>query len=140
MSVDALEMMRSKALSVSGVSALIGSRIYAQVAPTNTSWPFVVMGISKQEHAEHMTGASGWAFAEITMRIYAQTNESCRAVATALRVGLHNFAGSITVESSNVNVGYLGLKAEADDPLMKDDGSAVAAYTIRQDWAATIAE
>lgn len=139
MAVDAIEMFRAKALSVSAISTLLGTRIYPQIAPSATAWPFVVVEIAKQEQPTHMTGRVDWLMPTLAVRIYAQTSASARAVADALRVGLHVFAGTVTVGIETINVGYLGLASEEDEAIMNNDGSAVAAYTIKQDWTATIA-
>ncbi len=140
MSADPIEVFRAKALSVSGVSALVGTRVYPQNAPTNTAWPFVVVGVQSEAPAKHMTGSSNNVMAKITARIYAATNDAARAVATALRTGIGTFKGTVTVGVTAVTVDYLGLDNAEDEPIMNNDGNAVSAYTIRQDWSTTIAE
>ena len=60
MSIRPEEMIRAKALAAAPVSALVGARIYAQMAPEKgIAWPFIVTGIDSQSHPTHMGGASG---------------------------------------------------------------------------------
>lgn len=141
MSIRPEEMIRAKALAAAPVSALVGARIYAQMAPEKgIAWPFIVTGIDSQSHPTHMGGASGWAKASIVMRVYALTYESAKAVADALRIAMHPFKGSITIGAETSAVGYLGIESEQDEPIPPNDGGSVPIFCINQTWAAMVAE
>jgi hypothetical protein len=136
-----IAVFRTKALSVAGVSALLGDRMYANTAvPEKTAFPYVEVKLEKSEHPHHMGGASGWAMCDIVATIYAYSNDVCGTVADALRVGMHPFKGSVTVSGDAVQVGYLGLESESEVPEALQDGAQRPVYAIKQNWQACIAE
>lgn len=136
-----IEVFRTKALSVSAVSALIGARMYANTAvPEKTAFPYVEVKLDKVDHPHHMTGAGGWAMCNIIASIYAHSNDTCGAIADALRVGMHPFKGSVTVNGDAIAVGYLGIDSESENPEPLQDGAQRPVYSITQNWQACIAE
>ncbi len=141
MGVRAVTVIRAKALSVSAVSALLGTRIYPNTAiPEKTDFPYVELKLESSEHPHHMSGASGWAMVKVVAKIYAHTNAAAEAVAEALRVGMHPFKGNVTVSAQSIAVGYLGLESEMEDPEPLQDGKQRPVYGIQQTWSACIAE
>lgn len=134
MSVRPEELLRTKALASSGVSNLISTRWYANSAPQKTSYPCVVFGVESDNPVQHMTGATGYTQATISLGIYALKYEEAQAVAEKIRVACHAFKGNVTVSTETVKAGLLKLEKQMDSPVDTADGSDKPIFGITQTW------
>lgn len=76
-----------------GLTALVGSRVYDQVAPTNlatpVTTPYVVMTAVSEVPENYVKGAPGVADFRLQFDAYGASKASCKAVLVQIRAALH---------------------------------------------------
>ena len=107
--------IRALLTAYTGLTSLVSTRIYDQVAPTNQATPitlpFMVASTISDVPSNYVAGAPGVAEFRIQFDIYGTTKTSCKAVLTQLRACLHA-AGYVGSESITQDL-------PADDPAMR---------------------
>lgn len=134
MSVRPEELLRTKALAASGVSNIVSTRWYSNVAPQGVKYPCIVSGIEDDNPIHHMTGPSGWTQTRIALGIYGTTYESVQALAEQIRFACYAFKGNVTVSAETVKAGLLKLEKQMDSPVEPTDGSDKPIFGITQTW------
>lgn len=93
--------IRSKILACTGVSALLGSRIYAEQGPQNPTFPYLVYSLSdSKRHTTLNNGPKKSATAQYSVTLWATTraganNLASLITASATEGGLDGFRGSL---------------------------------------------
>ena len=87
--------------SQSGVTALVGTRIFQDVADKGTDVPYVVFFLTGEDTQDHQGGAAGLVRTTIRFEVYGVTSDSSNAVQEAIRQELH---GLRNVDFDTVNV------------------------------------
>lgn len=114
----------------SGLTALIGDRLYRDRLPQGAAYPAVVYQRISTTHAHHMTAASGLAEARIQFDSWATDAASAEAVAEKIRLALQGFRGDLG--STSVRTCHLENTESGYDP--PADSSDVAAHRVSQDF------
>jgi hypothetical protein len=93
--------IRAVLTGYAGLTALVSSRIYDEIAPTNSGTvtrPFMTLTTISDVPENFVAGAPGVALMRIQFDIYADSKASAKAVLTQLRAALHA-AGYVGSES-----------------------------------------
>lgn len=89
--------------AVAGVSALVSSRIYPQLAPQDTALPYIVFReTSSQVYQSKTPSADGLTRSELEVHCVADMPLAATTLAEEVRKALHGFsgaAGGVTVTS-----------------------------------------
>ncbi len=106
-----VEQMLVKQLeATSGVTALVGTRIYPQAAPQGTTADYVTYELVTGRPVQDHGGSGGLHRARVSFLCHAATYANAKAVATAIRAVLDGFRGTM----QGVSVGACLLEMEAD--------------------------
>ena len=93
-----------------GVSALIGSRLYAEQMPQNPTYPAVVYSRVSTTQGDLLNGADTLTAVRIQFDAYAVDYAGVKALATAFRAALNGFRGDL----GGVAVQRVKLENETD--------------------------
>jgi hypothetical protein len=118
--------------SQAGLTALVGNRIYPDLAPPNAVRPYIVYGIISSEHVRNMLGASGFCSRRVQFDIYGSSAISCESVFTALAAALEAKRGNIG--SGSLAVLSSGIESERDNVVPPTDGSQVGKHRRTVDY------
>lgn len=105
----------------SGLTNLVGTRIYPDIAPANASLPYVIHQYVSADHVRHMGGTSDFASRRVQFDVYGATAVSVDNVFAQLRTALEAKRG--TIGSENLVVLSSGIESERDDYVDPIDGS-----------------
>ena len=140
------QALRTKALAHAGVSALIGSRWYAEAARTRgIEYPLVICDVEQSGAVGGLGGNTGWTVDRIALYIYTDGvegpdgHDDVKAIAEQLRLALHGKKQSVTVGSDTVKPSILLLSEEPASRL-KEDGSEDMVYGLKQTYSVSMAQ
>lgn len=131
------QAIRTRLLSVSAITALVGQRIWPHTAPsasaTNTL-PYIVYRAVDKVREHHLNGASGVCFSRVQLDLIGVDYEAVKILSNAARNALDGFRGDVTVASDLVRVVHCNLELEIDDYDPPIDGSQKGRFRVIQDW------
>lgn len=81
--------------AVSAVTSLVSTRIYPDLAPQNTTYPFLVYRLTGNVPTDTKEGVSKLDVVQVTIEIYANTYTSKADIAEAVRTALDRYSGTI---------------------------------------------
>jgi hypothetical protein len=104
--------IRAKILACTGVSALLGNRIYAEQGPQNPTFPYLVYSLNdSRRHTTLNNGPKRSATAQYSVTLWATTRAGANSLASLITAsaaegGLDGFRGSLdgTVFAQMVSV------------------------------------
>lgn len=104
------------------VSALIGDRLFPNVAPLGTDAPFATYQRISATRVRSLTQRSGLAMARMQLDCMAETYAGARALADAVRQALDGFRGAagsppVTIEASSIQSDQDLYEDAAEPPL-----------------------
>lgn len=102
------------------LSALVGDRIYPDVADQKKILPYIVYELDSENGVPHMTGVAALAQATVQFTVWASTSISRTAVNDALRALLD---GDIRQAFGGVDVSVIRNINATDTKQVADDGS-----------------
>lgn len=85
------------------VTALVSDRIYPQVAPQGTAYPFVTFNVLSEDTQHDMSGASGLTNVAMQIDAWCETVADRVSVSEALRNALDGFRGAMGTESLHIS-------------------------------------
>lgn len=140
MSVTPEEALVTKALAATGLTALIGDRIYREVAWTkNIKYPIVVTSIEESNSLSALNTVGGWVQAKIAFWIWAEDQRDVVPIAEQLRLALHCKKENVTVGTTTVKPTIL-LDSEESSSKVAEDGSEKLFYGIKQIYSVGMAQ
>lgn len=89
------------------VTAVVGIRIYPQVAPDSAAYPFITYNVTNEQHDHSMGGATGLANPSIQIDVWAETVANRVAIAEVVRNALDGFRGNMGTENLNIRNCFL---------------------------------
>ena len=90
------EALRTKLLSYSTVSTLIGQRMYPDAAVEGATLPYIVYYVNGTERDHDLGGVGKSAHARITVEVYSLTRRTCNSISKAIReTGISAFIGIV---------------------------------------------
>lgn len=105
------EALYARLTSFGGLSALVGSRIYPNIIPQNSTYPCIIYGRVAAEHFHCMEGSSGLVAETYQIDIFATSKSSAEAIAEQVRLALQGYRGT----SAGVAVNGVLLTDTRDD-------------------------
>lgn len=91
------EALRTKLLSYSTVSTLIGQRMYPDALVQGAQLPAVVYYVTSTQRDHMLSGVGKSAHARVTLECYALTRTTCNAIEKAIReTGIDSFRGTVS--------------------------------------------
>ncbi len=130
--------LTSKAL----LTALVGSRIYPDVAPQGATIPYLTFIVADSIPTKHLQGASALADDMVTIKIHASTSEERDSVKEALRNILHTRRNTtLTPASGNIDMRSCTLEHIHDNYSSPQDGSETGgAFQAEMDFSIKFVE
>jgi hypothetical protein len=119
----------------SGITDLVGTRIYPTIAPTSATRPYAVYQIISEAREPHMAAASELVSKRVQVTCYGSTPDSAEAVAEAFRAEMDGYSGDTMGSGDNataVRRVLLDGAGEGADPPNIGDQQAI--YWKRQDY------
>ena len=125
------EALRTKLLSYSAVTSLIGQRMYPDALVQNATLPAAVYYVISTQRDHHLGGLGKSAHARITMECYALTRTSASAISSAIRnTGIDSFRGVVSGYT------FCGVDFDRGDEYMQEpptDGGQEHRYLVTFD-------
>jgi hypothetical protein len=86
-----------------GVSALVGTRIYQELAPAGSALPRITFSMVSEQYQETLQGATTeLAWSNVQIDAWGSSIDSALAVAEAVRQSLQGYIGSMGTQSLEV--------------------------------------
>lgn len=129
---DVMRALYDHLVADSGVTALVSTRVYRNVAPAKTPFPRVTLTLVSKAPNQLLQGAvSGYVISNAQIDSWGVTPDSATAVAEAVRLALQGFIGSMGTQSLRVHHATIGSETEQEsEPDHADD---VWTYRVMQD-------
>jgi len=117
---------RTKLLSYSTVSTIVGQRMYADALKQNATLPSIVFYVTNTDRAHSVSGVTKFASARIVLECYGITRDAVSALSKAIReTGIDSFRGVVSDHT------FCGVSFESGDEYQQEppiDGSQVHRY------------
>lgn len=125
------EALRTKLLSYSTVSSLIGQRMYPDVLVKSATLPAVVYYVISTQRDHMLSGVGKSAHARVNIECYARTRSTCNAISKAIReTGIDSFRGVVS------GYAFDGVDFDSGDEYMQEpptDGNQEHRYIVSFD-------
>jgi hypothetical protein len=125
------EALRTKLLSYTTVSSLIGQRMYPDVLVEGAQLPAAVYYVTSTNRDHMLSGLGKSAHARVTMECYATTRKTASAVSKAIReTGIDSFRGVVDGYT------FAGIDFDSGDEYMQEpptDGNQEHRYLVSFD-------
>ena len=79
-----------------GVTALVSTRIYPDMATQNTAFPFVVYSVQGLTPSDTKDGASKLDMVDVSIMSFAKTYAEAQDIAAACRTALDRYSGTVS--------------------------------------------
>lgn len=116
----------------SGLSALVGTRIYPLFAPERPVSPFVIYQRISAERTGSIYGPSNIAIPRFQIDAYATTYAGAKAVATQVRLALDNYRGTVSYTGGSTKIRCAVLANDLD--LYEDSIQPDPLYRVSMDF------
>ena len=125
------EALRTKLLSYSAVSTLIGQRMYPDALIQNATLPAAVYYVISTNRDHHLSGLGKSAHARVTFECCALTRTTASAISKAIReTGIDSFRGVVDGYT------FCGIDFDSGDEYMQEpptDGNQEHRYLVSFD-------
>lgn len=125
------EALRTQLLTYTGVSAIIGQRMYPDLLPVNATIPAVLYYCTFTSREHYLGGLSKFAEATFTIECYATSRSGCSQISSAIRnSGIDSFRGVVSGHT------FCGVEFSSTDVYRYDqptDGSRPFRYVVSLD-------
>lgn len=113
-----------------GVTALVSTRIYPDMATQDTAFPFVVYQIEGTTPSDTKDGASKMDMVDFAVMAYAKSYTNAQDIASACRTALDRYSGSM----QGVTVDSITFKDQQSGQMNADEKvfAVMQAYSLRQ--------
>lgn len=111
-------------LATAGVTAVVGQRIWWQVAVQATSSPYIVLDAVSKRPVHDMGGAGGLAQARVSASCYAGTYANAKAAAAAVLAALDRRRGTIQ------GVAFGAILSESEEDAGWDEATKMHVVTV----------
>ena len=94
--MNIIQTVRQYLINVSGVTDLVGTRIYPEHLPQTITKPAIVLREVSGDSEQHLTDLSGLGYSRVRAQCYAETEAAAVAVRDAVRIsGLATHRGTV---------------------------------------------
>lgn len=101
----------------SGITNLISTRFYPQIAKGGTDLPYTIYSRAGQTRQPHSGGSSGLVTTVVRMVHFAETYGGAQAVADAFRLEMDGLTRATTVGSTRIHQCRLDSESDSIDPV-----------------------
>jgi len=119
--------IRNTLVSDAGVSAVVGSKIYPVLAPSEAALPFITWRRMAVQRQQSLSGPVGVPSVMLSVDLFAETYEAVRELADKVRLALDGWGGTF----QNTVVSNVSLENEADGFATLAGGDLPPVYTIQ---------
>ncbi len=134
MSATAEQAIMTRLVADTGVSAIVGQKIYPHSAPQSVDMPYIVYQRIDATHEHNMLGGSGLYTARIQIDMYALSYSAVLALAQAVRTALQGYRGYVTVGTDTVKIGMCHLAGDQEFYIDPQDSSQKGIYRLMHDY------
>ena len=96
--------IRARLLADAGVSAIVGTRIYAVILPQDPTYPAASYQRISGPRMQELAGATDRAMARIQIDSWAVTYAGAQSLAAAIRESLNGFIGTLTTHHAVIRL------------------------------------
>jgi hypothetical protein len=125
------EALRTKLLTYSTVSTLVGQRMYPDSLVQNATLPAIVYYVTSTQRAHAISGVTKFASARITLDCFALTRTAASLISKAIReTGIDAFRGVVSGYT------FCGIDFDSADEYLNDtptDGNQEHRYLVSFD-------
>lgn len=136
--------LRTRALASSGISAIVGTKIYVDEAPQVTGgtdpYPYIVIRTISAQPGHVFAGYDGLTDFRVQLDCYARTSDTSRSLANAVRNCFDGFRGSITVGSGTFDFSHIHLSQTTHLIEEGDDGDSDSIRRAMMDLTGMVEE
>tara|TARA_Y100001938_G_scaffold103379_1_gene141092 strand:+ start:318 stop:740 length:423 start_codon:yes stop_codon:yes gene_type:complete len=122
--------VRSKLISDSNVTSLVGSRIYPSALPQNADLPAIRYETSIQRPINKLSGGAGFAISTVSVDIIAESHIAAYNVQQAVRESLQGWTGTAG-STEFASVSAVNIREDFIEPI---DASDVGRYRVNMDF------
>lgn len=119
----------------SGITSLISTRFYPQIAKGGTDLPYTIYSRASQIRQPHARGSSGLVTTTVRMVHFADTYATAQSVADAFRLEMDGLTRATTVGSTKIHQCRLDSESDSIDPVEFAQNSAP--HFVAQEYAIT---
>ena len=119
----------SQITDTAGVSALVGDRVYPNMAPQEPTFPFIVYLRTATSRPTPHDGSAGVAFATIAVKCVDLEYKAVKELAEEVRLALDGVTSPIGTYTA---MGIV-IENEYDDPDPPQSGEEVPIFAVRMD-------
>ena len=113
--------LMARLLADAGVSALVATRIYADVAPQGAALPYITTQVISTAHTHHLAGGSRVAQSRVQIDVWASAASSREAIAEAIRQSLMSHVGELVASGTWAH--HIAWDGPANDILDPEHGT-----------------
>lgn len=125
------EALRTKLLSYSTVSTIVGQRMYPDVMPQNCTMPAICYYATSTERAHALDSVTKYADGRFTIDCFANTRAAASALSKAIReTGIDSFRGVVSGYT------FCGITYESTEEYFQEpptDGNQSSRYVVSFD-------
>ena len=99
-----------------GITAIVGTRIYATVPPSSPTFPFITFQVFSDVPEHHMDGAVGLTRVLMNIEVWAFVVAEQQAISEALRNELDGFRGAMGTEVLQVRNCFMENRNSFQEP------------------------
>lgn len=114
----------------STITSVVGTRIYPQHLPRNSSYPCLTHQLVSRTYGHHLSGVTGLSTARVQVDCWGEKLSDVETLAEAVRVALDGYFGTI----GDVTVAFVQLDNEQDLSEAPQDESEQWLYRRTQDY------
>ncbi len=112
------------------IIAQVGTRVYPEVAPEDTIYPFITFNVTSEAHDHSMDGATGMANPRIQIDVWAEKISDRVITAEAIRTSMDGFRGDMGDDDLNIRSCFLQDKTNFQEPTGEGKGKPVYRSSI----------
>ncbi len=98
------------------VIAVVGTRIYPQVAPATVAYPFIVYSVISSLPEHHAGGASDLTNVSLQIDVWAETVGELLTIVEVIRNDLDGFKGDMGTENLDIRSCFLETRRTFEEP------------------------
>jgi len=125
------EAFRTKLLSYSTVSTIVGQRMYPDALKVNAQTPSIIYYVNSTDREHYVGGLTKSAHARIQIDCYASTRTAASALSKAIReTGIDSFRGTVS------GYEFCGVEFDSGDEYLQEpptDGNQEHRYIVSFD-------
>lgn len=119
--------VRTRLVTSAPVTAIVGDRVFAVIAPADAPLPFVTWRRVAVSREQSLSGPIGMPTVTLSIDVFCVTYEETRELADVIRASLDGWGGT----SNNVRVANVSLVNEADGFVTLAGGDVPPVYTVQ---------